>query len=320
MKIKIIKNQAVKISKIDLVEEKNLWQVLLEENKLISSWRNVSDYYNYTEVLDDSLIGYLNEEDNSKELLSVRIDNKYKEQHPNFNTKLLRELIECNEFDLPSYKNLVLKNGYHYEDLDLSKLNEEKINVLVNDVILKFGNINFELLKENSNNQHIAFLEKNINKFIEEYANFSIDSDDITKLLESKNISDKNKRDIIELIDYDLINTSKNAKLIYSNVDKTIIKPYGYIKNMISQLESTESKVNLLVEQQSELNEGELIEMLELMPDEYSKIAKLDGKHTMIYASDYNKKFIRLLYSREFITSDKPEKKNQIRLIIKNRN
>ena len=68
MKIKIIKNQAVKISKIDLVEEKNLWQVLLEENKLISSWRNVSDYYNYTEVLDDSLIGYLNEEDNSKEL------------------------------------------------------------------------------------------------------------------------------------------------------------------------------------------------------------------------------------------------------------
>jgi hypothetical protein len=89
---------------------------------------------------------------------------------------------------------------------------------------------------------------------------------------------------------------------------------------MISQLESTESKVNLLVEQKSELNDEELVEMLELMPDEYSKIAKLDGKHTMILASDYNKKFIKLLYSREFITSDKPEKKNQIRLIIKNRN
>ncbi|HUH42004.1 MAG TPA: hypothetical protein VLZ29_02700 [Sulfurimonas sp.] len=320
LKIKIIKHQAVKISKIDLVEEKNLWHVLLEENKLISSWGNVSDYYNYAEILDDSLIVYLNEKDNSKELLSVRIDNKYKEQHPNFNTKLLRELIECNSFDLSSYKNLVLKNGYHYEDLDLSKLDEEKINVLVNDVILKFGNINFELLRENSNNQHIVFLEKNINKFIEEYASFSIDSDDITKLLESKNISDKNKREIIELIDYDLISTSKIAKLIYSNIDKTTIKPYYYIKNMISRLESTESKVNLLVEQQSELNDEELVEMLELMPNEYSKIAKLDGKHTMISASDYNKKFIKLLYSREFITSDKPEKKNQIRLIIKNRN
>jgi uncharacterized protein (DUF2252 family) len=88
---------------------------------------------------------------------------------------------------------------------------------------------------------------------------------------------------------------------------------------MISRLESTESKVNLLVEQQSELNDDELIEMLELMPEEYGKIAKLDGKHTFVSNADYNKKFIKLLYSREFITSDKPEKKNQIRLIIKNR-
>lgn len=320
LKIEIIKHQAVKISKINSVEEKDLWHVLLEENKLISSWENISDYYNYAEILDDSLIEYLNKEDNSKELLSVRIDNKYKELHPDFNSKLLRELIECNEFDLLSYKNLVLKNGYHYEDLDLSKLDEEKINVLVNDVILKFGNINFELLRENSNNQHIVFLEKNINNFIEEYSSFRIDSDDITKLLESNNISDRNKRDIIELIDYDLISSPKIAKLIYSNVDKTIIKPYDYIKNMISQLESTESKVNLLVEQQSELNDVELIEMLELMPEEYSKIAKLDGKHTIISASDYNKRFIELLYTREFITSDKLEKKNKVRVITKNRN
>lgn len=319
LKIKIIKYQKVKISEINSVEEKELWRLLLEENMLRSSWGNVSAYYNYVEALDDSLIKYLNIESNSKKLLDVRIDNKYKEQHTDFNSKLLRELIACNAFDLASYTNLVQKNGYHYEDLDLSKLEEEKINVLVNDIILKFGNINFELLKENSENQHIVFLEKNINKFIQNYSTFNIDSDDITKLLESKNISHSNKKEIIELIDYDLITTPKIAKLIYSNVDKTAIKTYEYIKNMISQLESTESKVNLLVEQESQLNDEELIEMLELMPDEYTKIAKLDGKHTVISDRDYNKRFIDLLYSREFITSDKPEKKNQIRLIIKNK-
>jgi len=88
---------------------------------------------------------------------------------------------------------------------------------------------------------------------------------------------------------------------------------------MISQLESIESKVNLLVEQESELDDEEFIEMLELMPKEYSKIAKLDGKHTVISASDYNKKLIKLLRARELITSSKLEKKNQIRLIIKNK-
>lgn len=318
-KIKIIKHQEIKISILNLVEEKELWHLILEENKLSSSWENVSDYYNYAEELDDSLIKYLNRENNSKELLNIRIDNKYKEQHPYFNTKLLKKLIECNDFDLVSYTNLVKNNGYHYEDLDLSKLDEEKINALVNDVILKFGNVNFELLKENSNNQHIIFLEKNINKFIENYSSFSIDNDDILKLLESKDISDKNKKEIIELIDYNLINTPKIAKLIYSNVDKSIIKPYIYVKNMIFQLESIESKVNLLVEQESELDNDKLTEMLELMPDEYSKIAKLDGKQTVLFAKDYNKRFIKLLHSREFITLDKPEKKDEIRLFIKNK-
>lgn len=318
-KIKIIKHQEIKISKLNLLEEKELWHEILEENKLISSWENVTDYYNYAETLNNSLIKYLNREDNSKELFNIRIDNKYKEQHPNFNTKLLRKLIECNDFDLVSYINLVKNNGYHYEDLDLSKLDEEKTNVLVNDVILKFGNVNFKLLKENTNNQHILFLEKNINKFIEEYTSFSIDCDDITKLLES-NISDRNKKDIIELIDYDLIITPKIAKLIYSNVDKSIVKSYQYIKNMISQLEATESKVNLLVEQQNELDDDKLIDILELMPDEYSKIAKLDGKQTLLSAKDYNKRFIKLLHSRGFITLDKPEKKDEIRLFIKNKN
>lgn len=319
-KIKIMKHQKVKISEINLVEEKGLWHLLLEENMLSPSWKNMSAYYDYTEDLNDSLIKYLNIEDNSKELLIIRIDNKYKEQHTDFNSSLLRKLIECNAFDLASYSNLVQKNGYYYENLDLSKLDEEKINVLVNDVVLKFGSINFELLKENSENQHIIFLENYIDKFIEDYASFTTDSDDITKLLESKTISDKNKKEIIELIDYDLISSPKIAKLIYSNVDKTIIKSFVYIKNMISQLESTESKVNLLVEQESELNDEKLIEMLELMPEEYSKIAKLDGKQTILFSKDFNKRFINLLHSREFITLEKSEKKDKIRLFIKNKN
>ncbi|MBU3015025.1 hypothetical protein KO488_09675 [Poseidonibacter lekithochrous] len=319
LKVEIIKHQEQRILEINSIKEKDLWTELLNNNKLISSWENVSEYYNYVEGLDDSLIEFLDIGENSKELLDIRIDKKYKELHSNFNLTLLKELIECNKFNLVSYSNLVKKNGYHYEDIDLSKLEEEKINILVNDVILKFGNTNFEQLKENSENQHIVFLEKNINEFIENYSDFIIDSDDITKLLESKNISDKNKKEIIELIDYDFISNPRIAELIYSIIDKTIIMGYYYTKMMITQLESIESKVNLLVEQESDLVDTELIEILELMPDEYSKIAKLDGKRPLISDKDYNKKLIKLLYSREFITSDKPEKKDQIRLVIKNK-
>lgn len=320
LKEKIVQKENTKVSKINSIENKNLWKILFKENKIESSWNNVSEYYNYAESLDKQLIEYLNIEENSAKLFDVRIDDKYKESNPNFKGQLLRDFIECNEFSLESYKNVVLKNGYHYEDLNLSNLDENKINILANSYILKFGNINFELLKENSENQHIVFIEKNINDFITNYSSFNLDSNDIIKLLESKNILEKNKRDIIELLDYDFINSSKISKLIYENIDKRITKNYKYIKNMVSNLENLESKINLIVEQESELTNEELMEMINLLPEKYSKIGYLDGTQTLLPNKNYNKKFIELLVSREFITSYKLEKKNdEIRLFIKNK-
>lgn len=320
LKEKIVQKENTRISKINLVENKNLWEVLFNENKIESSWDNVFEYYNYKETLDESLIKYLNIEENSLELLDVRIDNKSKDNYPNYNGQLLRDLIECNNFSLESYKNVVLKNGYHYEDLNLSNLDESKINILVNTYILQFGNINFKLLKEHSENQHIVFVEKNVDDFIKDYSNFSIDNDDIIKLLESKGILEKNKRDIIELIDSDFIDSPEISKHIYKYIDKKVIRIYNYIYNMVSNFEDIESKINLIVEQESGLNDTELTEIINLLPERYSKITRLDGTQTLLSNKNYNKSFIDLLTSREFITSSKLEKKNdEIRLFIKNR-
>lgn len=109
LKEKIIQKENTKILKLNSIENKDFWEILFIENKIISSWDNVFEYYKYKETLDKSLIKYLNIEENSAELLNVRIDNKYKENHENFNGQLLRDLIECNDFSLESYKNLVLK-------------------------------------------------------------------------------------------------------------------------------------------------------------------------------------------------------------------
>ncbi len=317
-KIKIIKHQKTKISDIASVDDRELWYQLLEENKLISSWENVSKYYNYVEALDESLIGYLNNTDNSKPLFDITIDDDYIKNYPDFNTQLLTDLIECNDFELVPYSNLVRENDYSFKSLNLSKLDDEKINILIDDKVLELNNANFELLKKNSEDQHILFLEKNIDEFIDEYNSFNIDSDDIARLLETK-IVPANKRKLTDLVDYSLINTPRIAKLIYSNIDKNEIRSYEYIENMVSNLESTESKVNLIIEQQSGLSDDELIPLLQLLPDEYSKIANLDGKQTLLPNRDYNKNLIELLSLRGFITSHKPDKKDQTRLYIKDK-
>lgn len=85
---------------------------------------------------------------------------------------------------------------------------------------------------------------------------------------------------------------------------------------MVSNLETIETKVNLIVEQESDLTNEQLIELIDLLPKEYRKISGFDGTQTLISNKYYNNKFIEILTSREFITSHKLEKKsNEIRLL-----
>lgn len=319
LKVKIVQKQENKISDINFISSEELWSPLFENNFILPTWNNVLYYYIYRENnIDSTLIDYLNIKENYTTLSTSKIYNEKDFDKDTVLQSFNRELMLCNEISNDAYDYLI-KSVYfiNYPKLNIENLNSKKIDLMLEFNKFKFYQDNIDSLKQYFSPKHIVFLEKNINQFIENYSSFSIDSDDITKLLESKNVSDKHKKEIIELIDYDLISTPKIAKLIYSNVDKTVIRSYSYIKNMISQLESTESKVNLLLEQETELNDEELIEILKLMPDKYSQIAKLNGTQTVITDKDYNKKFVKLLHSRKFITSDKPEKKDQIRLFIK---
>lgn len=320
-KAKIIQKEESKIFDINSIENQELWHILLEENKLVANWDNLLYYYTNNENdFNVKLIDFLNIEENYKVLANLRINNEKDFEKDTILESFNKEIMLSNQISDNAYEYLIKSVWFwKYPQLDIEHLSSRKIELMLEHTKFKFNNENFKNLKEKFNPLHIILIENNIDDLIENYEAFGFDTNDIIKLLESTKILPKIKKEIIEKMDYNLISTPKIAKLIYSNIDKTIIKPYEYIKNMILQLESLEFKVNLLVEQQSELNDEELIGMLELMPEEYSKIAKLDGKHTVIVETDYNKTFIKLLYSREFITKDKPEKKNQIRLIIKNR-
>jgi hypothetical protein len=88
---------------------------------------------------------------------------------------------------------------------------------------------------------------------------------------------------------------------------------------MLEHLENLESKINLIIEQKSEFNDEELIELLSLLPSEYQKIANQDGKQIILNDTNYNKAFIKLLQEYDLITTFKNEKNNKIRLYIKKR-
>ncbi len=320
LKIKLIEKEENKISDIESINS-SLWEELLKNNKLVANWDNAFKCYNDKNTSNDLLLQYLNIEENAKEITKVKCGDEYSKANEFFTQSLLKLIIKTNTFNIISYEYLIKNTGWCYTDIDISTLDVEKISLLIKYNRFTFEKESFDLLKEYTDELHIALIEKNKTKLLDEFEKFGFDTNDLVKILEIDKsvLSDKTKEDLIEKIDYDLILDKTIAKLIYQYVDKSIIKSINYTKKMLETLESLESKINLIIEQNSEFNDEEFIEILELLPDEYSKIKNLDGKQTVVEDNYYNKKLIKILKDREFITSatDDKRNKNKIRLYIK---
>jgi len=318
IKFKIIEKQEVKIINIDSVDE-SLWEYVFKSNKIVSTWSNAFKYYNNDNISNDILIDFLNIRENTENISKIKCGKEYSEKNEFFTQELLKLIITTNDFTAESYEYLIKNTGWAYNDLDISDLDEDKISLLLKYNRFIFEKVCFDSLKKNTDVLHISLIEKNKDHLLEKFEQFEFDTEDIIKILDSSKISNSIKKDLIEEIDYDLIKNANIAKLIYKYVDKTIIKSIYYTKKMLLNLNSLESKINLVVEQKSEFNDEELIEILQLLPDEYNKIANLDGKQTTLNENNYNKELIKLLKDRKFITKDKVEKRNKIRLYIKNK-
>lgn len=320
LKYRIIETQENKIIEINHID-RSLWETLIRYNKINPSWDNAFKYFNDNDTNNDLLLNYLNIEENAKTISQINCGGEYQKKHEFFNQELLRFIIQTNIFSLTSYEYLTKNLGYVYLDLNISELDKNKILLLIKYNKFQFKKQCFDTLKARNDILHIALIEKNKEKLLEEFENFQFDTDDITQILDMNNntISPDIKKNLIEKIDYTLINNAKIAKLIYQYIDKTMKKPFDYVKIMLQNLKNLESRVNLIVEQNNGLDEKEFFEILDFLPVEYSKIKNLDGKETILTDTDYNQKLIKILKEKEFITSAKKEKKDQLRLYIKKR-
>ncbi|MEV9527411.1 hypothetical protein AB0W38_02280 [Aliarcobacter butzleri] len=325
LKIEIIKKQETLISKIFEVKDSKLWKNLFEENRVKVDWNNILYYYQEYKDVDKSLIKYINIDENAQILSITRINSDTEfMKNSKFDIilveKLLKKILLTDEININSYKLLIKSNGYWYPDLDISNLSEEKIIEIVKAGKFQQTIQNFNRLKEFTKEQHIKLIEKNIDKFLEKYEEYSLDGNDILKILESLNITKEIKIKIIQKVDYEFISNKNIGKLIYDFMDKRIKYSIDFLENLIQNLSTTEMQVNVIVEQNGYLSDDEFIQLLNLMKNEYSNITKLDGKKPLLNSNYYNKKLIEILKERNFITSSKEDEKNKvIRLFLKNK-
>lgn len=231
-KISIIKKVKTKINYAESITDFKIFEYLLEYNKIEPKWENLLKVFNSNTISQEdkdeettenklsSIIGFINNKENSKELSKIKIPNE--ENNKDLYKVFWRKLIQQNEISDDCYDLILKSNPWWYSDLELEKLNETKIEYLISNNVLNPNKKNFDTLKENFEGLNIKLLEKHKNKYFEILNTIVIDEFDLENILNSKILNDSDKSKFIEVVNQNKI--IKNPNILKSISDIILSK------------------------------------------------------------------------------------------------
>jgi hypothetical protein len=307
------------ITKISDIQDSEMQQMLIKNNKIAATWNNIYAYYKIIEEesdLDDILIDFLNKEENYMQLSKQAIENELNEQTEEIVEKFSLKIIYCNKLNYESYINLLKSTSYKWDSLIFEHLDKDKVKEMVNSGFLALTVSNFDKLKKNFSGEHIRIIERQQNNFFSIFNELTLAEDDILNLLKSKEITNENKVKLIEIIDSDLIIKNKDiAKIIcdiLSNLDYIPLN-IDIIESLINSSSLRENKIKMLNKQAEELNNSQMQKLIETFGGDYEKLFIRQSK-PKFSDTNYHRKLFYNLRKRKLIKKYEPCEDNQLRV------
>lgn len=313
-KIEVIEKTKTKIKDIESVDDIDIQSLLLESNNVIAEWINLLTVFNNYEEVTESIINYVNIVKNAEELSKQKISTKVGEE--SIYETFWKALIQRDEIEDQNY-NLILKsNPWCYKDLDLGNLSEEKVSYLIDKGVIYESVDSVHKIRNEKSNLVVKFIEVNVNEFIDNPNELELNSSEVNQILKSSvlNNNQKNKLingcseseitsniDNLKLIIRILINDS-NFTVTESLINKILINNHLLVKD----------RVILFNKKALILSNSQVIEFLNSLPSEYSKINNT-GRKATIENNIQNQNLLNILKSKGLINSIS-ETKNGLRV------
>lgn len=199
----IIKKFNFKISKIDSIENEELWTDLFKANRVEANWDNVFKYFEYTkETLDESLITFMNVADNSSKLARTGLNSK-----DNHVLNLSKKIIYSDEFNNEVYQSLIKSVPYWYPDLSDLDISTVKIRHLLNANKFQLTKANHDFLKDQLSELSYQLIEKNYSDYSKDSSVIDLESQEYKSLIDSVSLNDVKKLIIVKSIPEDFYDT-----------------------------------------------------------------------------------------------------------------
>lgn len=309
----LIINQDVIFNKLDEIRDPKKWSVLFALNKIRPSWINAFKYYEEHNV-DESLISFLNSEKEYIELSKEDIKSlDFAEEAKN---EFIIDLILTHEITNEAYSFLIENIEDSYDNLEIEKIDEKKVKMLVEKGIIALTKENFELLRIKTAGKQIPLIILNFEEYIQQRDQEEIDYELKEKEYESllnSNLSVENKIKLIYEINEKEINQKNNLGNLIGEIlkERKLNVSYLYFRNLLQNVKSLETKIKLcnLYFDLFCKEVAFIEEVLTILEEPFADIIEVGKSKPPINNTEENLKFIENLKKAKYImnysTNDK---------------
>lgn len=240
-KKQIINKSECKVENIAEIKETKLQNEVCKQNKMSATWENIRTMMNEDEDSENACVEFINIIENAQQLSSKA---PQKEEQTPDDDNLFYVLICRNDINDEAYTLLVPHANFNCPDFEEDEISENHMRILIDHNIVTPSGEGFRYLKEKHPNLCISLLENTAKDHEWKYSECQFDAEDIMRIVQSVNLDDETKRE--------MINSISSIDVMAENIES--------IKSVVQWLLSNERNedaalkkeiMNYLVQQQS---------------------------------------------------------------------
>lgn len=307
------------INKIENIEsiEKEFWENALDYNLIRATWTNLLLYIqDKSEInsLSQSVINFVNK--NAKKLSEVKIKSYHDDE---FLSNLFNNLIGTNLLDISSYKLIRNSFNYCFAGYDLSGLESERYEYLIETGAVEFNATQYSIAATYFKSLISKFILRNKAQYFKGISSYPLTNETAGKLLNSEELSVSDKYTVINSLSTDGV--KNNASIIGYILLRIDLKEANKEQVLIVMAGSskTDMKLKLFSKIYPKIayDEQFVKSCLGYIGGEYAHIGLQKGHRPKLQISEDNTKLSEYLEKNKFI-SKQYEEKGMIRINCKN--
>lgn len=266
-----------------------IWDELLRQNKLYTSWENVYSYwikYGFTQ----ELVKYIEKHADKLYLMNCEC----------INDTFIRELI-LSEIDDNTFKQLLPKLKLNNFDIELQSISEERVSAMVNCQYFEFNESNYNELQEVYPTLCADFIVNNQNDYMQIVDDIPMDSSLFECLVLNPRVESENKQRLFDIYGNNYMNANIAKHLSELKVEMNI-----KIFNTAWEYLNEDEKCELMLNNLDLLNADQFEKCFADLQARYSGFISRDWRHNVeIDNSEENNRLAKRLHEVNYITSYK---------------